>query len=216
MIDVRQQIDSVHRRVGRRALEAGDARVLTVSRTFGAPLDEVWSACTDPERIPQWFLPVSGDLREGGHYQLEGNAGGTIERCEPPAGFAATWEYRDEISRIAVALTPVDGGTRFELEYLAHAGDERWAEYGPGAVGIGWDLMLVGLTLYLSTGAPVDPREVMAWQASEDGVRFVSSSSEAWYEAAVASGADPAQARLAAYRTTAFYTGADEPGGGTA
>ena len=44
----------------------------------------MWDACTDPERIGRWFLPVSGDLRLGGRYQLEGNAGGEILRCEPP------------------------------------------------------------------------------------------------------------------------------------
>lgn len=38
----------------------------------------MWDACTDPERIPRWFLPISGDLRLNGRYQLEGNAGGAI------------------------------------------------------------------------------------------------------------------------------------------
>ena len=33
-----------------------------------AAIDDVWDACTNPERIPRWFLPVSGDLRLGGRY----------------------------------------------------------------------------------------------------------------------------------------------------
>ncbi|GJF21685.1 SRPBCC family protein [Streptomyces sp. HO565] len=216
MIDVTQQIDSVRRQVGKRAFKAGEARVLTVGRTYDTPLDDVWDACTDPRRIPQWFLPVSGDLRRGGHYQLEGNAGGTIESCEPPKSFGATWEYGEEVSWIELRLTPGEGGTRFELEYLAHVDDERWAEFGPGAVGIGWDLMLVGLTMYLSSGGtPVDPEEVAAWSASEAGRRFVLSSGEAWYGADVASGTDPASARAKADRTAAFYTGDTGAAGAT-
>ncbi|MGH3231659.1 MAG: SRPBCC domain-containing protein, partial [Streptosporangiaceae bacterium] len=92
MIDVTEQISAVRREVGGRMLEAGQARVITVSRSYPAELTDVWDACTSPERIPRWFLPVSGELKEGGRYQLGGNAGGTITRCDPPYGFDATWE----------------------------------------------------------------------------------------------------------------------------
>ena len=93
MIDVTQQINSVRRVVGTRVLDAGQARAVTISRTYAAAIEDVWDACTNAERIPRWFLPVSGDLRLGGHYQLQGNAGGTIERCDPPKSFFATWEF---------------------------------------------------------------------------------------------------------------------------
>lgn len=49
----------------------------------------------------------------------------------------------------------------------------------------------------------------------QDGRRFLTASSEAWYEASVASGTDPAQARAAADRTTAFYTGTPAAGART-
>jgi uncharacterized protein YndB with AHSA1/START domain len=39
-----------------------------VSRSYPAELADVWDACTNPERIPRWFLPVSGELKEGGRY----------------------------------------------------------------------------------------------------------------------------------------------------
>jgi len=48
----------------------------------------------------------------------------------------------------------------------------------------------------------------------EEGHRFLAASSDAWYEASVAFGTDPAEARAAADRTTAFYTGTPEPGAG--
>ena len=92
-IDVNEHISAVRRQVGTRTLEAGQARVVTLSRTYGAPVDDVWDACTSVERIPRWFLPITGDLRVGGRYQLQGNAGGTVERCEAPNSFGATWEF---------------------------------------------------------------------------------------------------------------------------
>ena len=125
MIDVSQQINAVRRQVGTRVLEAGEARTVTVSQSYASPIEDVWDACTNPERIPRWFLPISGDLRVGGRYQLEGNAGGTIERCDPPSSFAATWEFGDQVSWIEVRLTAEPGArTLLALEHIAHVDDE--------------------------------------------------------------------------------------------
>ena len=100
------------------------------------------------------------------------------------------------------------GGTRFELEHTAHVKDEWWAQFGPGATGVGWDLGFMGLGLYLASGgsAAVDPAEVAAWSASDEGRQFITLASQRWCEASVASGEDPAAAQAAADRTTAFYT----------
>lgn len=208
MIDVSEQISAVRREVGGRVLDAGEARVVTISRTYPAELADVWDACTNPERIPRWFLPVSGALKEGGHYQLEGNAGGTVTRCDPPHGFDATWEMGGDVSWIELRLADGhDGTTLFQLHHIAHVDDERWARFGPGAVGVGWDSGLIGLYLHLTTGRTLDPAEAAAWAVSEDGHRFLAGSSDAWCAASVAFGTDPARARAAADRTTAFYTG---------
>jgi uncharacterized protein YndB with AHSA1/START domain len=207
-IDVEHQISAVERTIGDRVLEAGAARVLTTSQSYDATLDELWDACTSAERIPRWFLPVSGDLRVGGRYQLEGNASGTIERCDPPRSFAATWEYGGEVTWIEVRLEPEgDARTRFTLEHVAHVDDSRWLEYGPGAVGVGWDLALMGLGLHLATGAANDPAEGAAWMATTEGVEFITLSSRGWADANIAAGTDAAGARAAEARTTAAYTG---------
>ena len=78
MTDVTEEINAIRRAVGTRTLEAGEARVVTVSRSYATTLDDLWDACTNGERIPRWFLPVRGDLRVGGRYALERNASGTI------------------------------------------------------------------------------------------------------------------------------------------
>lgn len=210
MIDVKHQISEVRREIGSKVLEAGEARVITVSQTYRATVEDVWDACTSPERIQRWFLPVSGDLQVGGRYQLEGNASGTVERCDPPHSFAATWEFGGESSWIEVRLSEQPGGrTQLELEHVAHVTDELWAQFGPGAVGIGWDLALMGLAQHLSTGESVDPQEAAAWSASAEGREFISLSSEQWAQASITAGTPAAEAHAAAERTTGFYTGAD-------
>jgi uncharacterized protein YndB with AHSA1/START domain len=207
MIDVTQQINAVRRQIGSRMLEAGEARVSTISQTYGATLEDVWDACTNPERIPRWFLPISGDLQLNGRYQLEGNAGGVVERCDPPKSFAATWEFGGQMSWIEVRLTPEgEGRTRFELEHVAHVSDELWAQYGPGATGIGWDGALVGLARHLAGAPPVDPQKAQEWMLSPEGKRFSTLSGQRWCEADIAFGTDEAAARAAAERSIAFYT----------
>jgi uncharacterized protein YndB with AHSA1/START domain len=209
MIDVTHRINAVARTVGTRTLAAGEARVVTVARSFPYPVEEVWDACTTAERIERWLMPVSGELRLGGRYQLEGNAGGVVERCDPPRSFDATWEYGGDVSWIELRLEPEGDGTRFTLEHIAHVDDTRWAEFGPGAVGVGWDSMILGLTLYLEGDTSITPAEAMAWLVSPEGVRFVTESSAAWCAAAIAAGDEPEAAEAAAKRTTAAYTGTE-------
>jgi uncharacterized protein YndB with AHSA1/START domain len=201
------EIDAAHRTVGAGDRDGRPTRVLTVRRTYPADPADVWDAVTTAERIPRWFLPVTGDLRVGGRYQLEGNAGGVVEACDPPRSFSVTWEFGGDVSWLEVDLSPVDGGTEVELRHIAPVDDERWTEYGPGAVGVGWDLGLRGLLLHLESGRPVDPAAFQAWTGSADGRSYVTGSSDAWCAASVAAGEDAAAARSAADRTTAAYTG---------
>ncbi|MGB3437825.1 MAG: SRPBCC domain-containing protein [Actinophytocola sp.] len=207
MIDVAEQINAVSRKLGSRVFGPGEARVSIMSQAYDADVDDVWDACTNPERLPRWFLPVTGDLKIGGKYQLEGNAGGTIERCDPPKGFFATWEFNGMVSWIEVRVGPEsDGRTRLELEHTAHVDDDLWAEYGPGATGIGWDLVFWGLTNHLAPGGPaVTPENAEAWAASPGGVAFVTAAAERWRLAHVESGTAEETAKAAAERVTAFY-----------
>ncbi|GAA4228139.1 SRPBCC family protein [Actinomadura meridiana] len=206
MIEVTGQINAVTRRVGERVLEAGTARTVTLAQTYDTDVDDLWDAVTSPDRIRRWFLPVSGDLRLGGRYALEGNASGTIERCDPPKSFFATWEFAGQTSWIDVRLTPEgDGRARLELEHIAHVSD-HWEEFGPGAVGIGWDLGLVGLALHLPSGDDVTDLG-KEWIATEEAREFMRQSGESWFAAHVAAGDDEADCRAAADRTLAAYTG---------
>ena len=204
-IDIASNIAAVDRRVENRDHEGRPARVVVAGRSFPAPVTDVWDAITNPERIPRWFLPISGDLRLGGRYQLEGNAEGEITACEPPHHLALTWEFGGEVTWVDVRLAEEPGGgTRLRLEHGAHADDERWAEFGPGAVGVGWDLGLLGLDQHLSTGGSV---EGGTWMSTPEGKAFMRGSSDGWGQASIAAGTQEDAALAAAGRTAAAYTG---------
>ncbi|WP_029114053.1 SRPBCC family protein [Mycobacterium sp. URHB0044] len=207
-VDVDHQINAVQRTVGTRTLDAGEAHVVTVSQIYDTDAADLWDAVTNVERIPRWLMPISGDLKVGGSYQLEGQAGGTIQTCDPPKNFTATWEYGGNVSWIEVSIG-ADGPDRARLtvEHIAHVDDEMAQQFGPGAVGIGWDSMVLGLAIHLSTGESIDPSVGQQWTTTEDGRRFLTLSSEAWYAANVSAGEDPATARASADRCLKAYLG---------
>ncbi len=211
-IDVDHQINAVQRNLGAREIETGKAHVVTVSQCYDTDPEDLWDAVTNIERIPRWFLPISGDPKVGGSYQLEGQAGGTILTCDPPKNFTATWEFGGKVSWIDVSIISEGSGqARLLLEHIIPtADDEIWREFGPGAVGMGWDSMLLGLALHLATGETIDPSFGQQWTGTEDGRRFLTLSGEEWYAAGVAFGVQSATARAMADRCLKAYLG-EEP-----
>nr|BFE84420.1 hypothetical protein GCM10020093_070210 [Planobispora longispora] len=155
MIDIAAQIEAVHREVGTRSTEDGEVVGLLLRRDYDAPVQDVWEALTDPDRVKRWFYPLSGDLRPGGDFQLEGNAGGRILSCEAPRLLKVT--FGAETSVLEVRLSPGgEGATTLELEHtvpLAMAGSGAGALY----VGPGWDGGLLALGLFLEGEVAGDP-----------------------------------------------------------
>jgi len=191
--------------------DGAPTKIAVARRAYATDRDDLWDAVTSPERIRRWFLPVTGDLAVGGRYQLEGNAGGTVERCAAPEGFAVTWEFAGSVSWLTVSLAPAVDGTVLELVHEASVPQELWDQYGPGATGVGWDLGLMGLGLHVADpSTPIDPQVAEAWSLSPDGVAFARLAATGWADAAVADGDSPEAARAAAERTVAFYTTAPE------
>jgi uncharacterized protein YndB with AHSA1/START domain len=191
-------------RTGSRGGES--TKIAVARRTYPTDRADLWDAVTNADRIPRWFLPIEGDLRVGGRYQLVGNAGGVVERCDAPSSFAATWEMGGMISWLEVTLTPAEEGTTLELVHESAVDPDMWGEYGPSAVGIGWDSGLLGLGLHLASGEPVDPELAATFLLTPEGLAFARESAAGWADAAVADGDDPLQARQAAERTVLAYT----------
>src|SRR5262245_27247338 len=188
------------------------ARAAIAIRTYDPTVDDLWDAITTPERLARWFLHVEGDLTLGGRYQLKGNASGTITRCERPVALDLTWEIMGGTSWVNLRLAPDRDKARLTLEHIAHKegiGEQHLKQYGPGAVGIGWDLALNGLKRHVANPrVAIDPAAFEAWTLSSEGKAFIRQCGEAWGAAHTASGEDPDEARAKAERTIAFYTGA--------
>jgi len=109
----------------RRRIPAGEARVAVFERTYDAPIEDVWAACTDPDRLRRWYVPVTGDLRVGGRFEQAGMGSGEIVRCEPPHRLALSLGGggADEID---LRLSTGDrGGTVLELQHATTIDQHR-------------------------------------------------------------------------------------------
>ena len=186
--------------------DGAPTRIAVARREYPTDAADLWNALTDAERIPRWFLPVTGDLRVGGRYALEGNASGVVESCDAPRSFAVTWEMMGQPSWLTVNLTPTGRGTELELVHEAHVPEEFWGVYGPGAVGIGWDGALMGLGLHLATGGTVTGEEAETLPFTDEGRAFYRAAADGWTDAAIAAGEDADAMRAAGDGAYAFYT----------
>jgi len=125
MTDILDAFNAAQREISRSRIQSGDAWRVTLRRTYHAPIEDVWDAITNPDRLRRWFLPVTVEPRLGGKFQLEGNAGGEIIGCEPPRLLRVTWAFGEnitekDINEVEVRLSAApDGGTLFELSHSA-------------------------------------------------------------------------------------------------
>jgi uncharacterized protein YndB with AHSA1/START domain len=175
MIDIANHLKAIHRAVGRRPAASGELVSVVLRRVYDAAIEDVWDAVTDPVRVRRWFLPLTGDLRVGGAFQLEGNAGGEILGCEPPRLLRVT--FGGPASLVEVRLS-ADGADTTVLE-LEHTVPIELAGSGAGAlfVGPGWDGALMALALFLDGEAGDDP---VAAADSPEGREFAAQSVHAW------------------------------------
>ncbi len=183
MIDIIPQIEAIEREVASRSSERGEFVSVLLRRAYRASVEDVWDAVTDPERIRRWFMPVSGDLREGGDFQLEGNAGGRILRCDAPTLLRVT--FGSDTSLVELRLT-ADGDDATTL-VLEHTVPMEMAGSGAGAlyVGPGWDGAFLALGLFLAGEVIGDP---VAAASSPEAQAFSRQSIDAWTAAVEASG----------------------------
>ncbi|HEX2105267.1 MAG TPA: SRPBCC family protein [Solirubrobacteraceae bacterium] len=171
-----------------------DARVLLIRRTYDAAVEDVWDACTDPERISRWFRPVTGDLRPGGTFSIQHNASGEILRCEPPRLLRLSWMYGDQpASQVELRLATAASGAATVLE-LEHSAISRRVDVAGRAVdpilndaatgiwglGTGWELPLsFGLEQYLRGALP--DRPAAEWfEVTDEVLGFADRTGAAW------------------------------------
>jgi uncharacterized protein YndB with AHSA1/START domain len=142
-----------------RKLPAGDARVAVFHRTYPTSIEDLWDACTNPERLSRWYVPVTGDLRLGGEFEQVNMGSGIIVACEPPRHF--TLSLAGGVDEIDVRLRHTDDPDVTTLE-LQHATTCDSHEIGGQlydaifCMGGGYYPRLLALELHLRGALPGD------------------------------------------------------------
>jgi uncharacterized protein YndB with AHSA1/START domain len=183
MIDILGQIDAIDREVTRSQGHTGEEVVVLIRRTYDSAITDVWEALTDPDRVKRWFMPLGGELRPGGSFQLEGNASGDIVECEPPHRFKVTFGGPTSLVELRL-ISEDEDRTSLELE---HTVPIEMAQSGAGAlyVGPGWDGGFVALDLYLRGEVAEDP---VAAAGSPEAIELSRQSVRIWTDVVRRSG----------------------------
>ncbi|GAA1491093.1 SRPBCC domain-containing protein [Brachybacterium sacelli] len=207
--------------VTRTVSPAKNGNTVSLAQSFAVAPEELWSALTIGDHLGAWFGRASGEVVEGGRYELpDMETSGRVVAVDAPHRLLLTWEFGNSVSEMELLVTPEEadegtGGedtgprTRFTLRHTVPA-DAHWATFGPAATGCGWDGALYGLALHLEDPSAPLLAELGAFAASPEGAAFTRATADAWFTAHVASGADKKPARKASVRTAAFYLG-EEP-----
>ncbi len=95
--------------------------VVRVEDVYDTDIDDVWKACTTPERLARWIAEVSGDLRVGGTVHAVFTSTWTgparIEVCDAPHHLLLTTEPEtDDETQIEAWLTADGSRTKLVVE----------------------------------------------------------------------------------------------------
>ena len=140
-----------------------------VEDVYDTDIEDLWQACTTPERLARWIAHVSGDLHQGGtvHAVFTSTWSGParIDACDAPHHLLVTTQPgTDDEAEIEAWLTPQGGGTKLVVE-------ERGLPLGALHFhGAGWQVHLEDLARSLATGRDAhaggwsEQKPAPAWQ----------------------------------------------------
>lgn len=92
-----------------------------VEDLYGTDIDDLWQACTSPQRLSRWIARVDGDLRVGGTIQAVFTSSWTgaarVDVCDAPHHLLLTTDPDTvEEGQIEAWLTEEGSGTRLVVE----------------------------------------------------------------------------------------------------
>lgn len=134
--------------------EVPDGVRLQFRRSWPDPIDDVWSALTEPDRTLRWIGSYEGERRVGGsgaftmtHEEEPGSEPLQIVECDPPRRLVVEWQ--NELGwRVELDLTESDGGTVLLFTQVFPAGTDV-PDYA-----LGWHWYLDKLGAEVSGGTP--------------------------------------------------------------
>ncbi|MET1005646.1 MAG: SRPBCC domain-containing protein [Propionibacteriaceae bacterium] len=132
-----------------------------VEDVYDTDINDLWQACTTPERLARWIAEVSGDLREGGTVHVVFTSTWTgpakIEICDAPHHLLITAEPgADDQTQMEAWLTAECSRTRLVVEERGLPVDKLHF------YGAGWQVHLEDLGRSLVSDGPA---HVGGWSA---------------------------------------------------
>jgi uncharacterized protein YndB with AHSA1/START domain len=126
--------------------------VLVQTRELRAPIEDVWAAITEPERLARWIGTWEGDPATGSvtfamtfEGQVEGDTM-TIRVCEPPHRLHVSTQVGEDWWLLDLDLTHLDGVTTLRFSQAAIPAEQVCP------IAAGWDYYLDRL-VDVETGA---------------------------------------------------------------
>ena len=120
-----------------------DGQDLILTRTYRAPIEDVWAGITESDRTARWFGPWKGEAGPGRTIQVQLAyedeqpwADFTIDACTPPRHLSLRTVDEHGSWHLEAALTEHDGRT--ELVFTHHLTSPEIA----GEAGPGWEYYL--------------------------------------------------------------------------
>jgi len=94
---------------------------IRVEDMYDTEIEDLWEACTDPERLARWIAEISGDLRVGGAihatFTSTWTGPGRVEICDRPHHLLLTMDPgTDDETQIEAWLATEGDKTRLVIE----------------------------------------------------------------------------------------------------
>lgn len=131
--------------------------VVRVEDVYDTDIDDLWDACTKPERLARWIAQVTGDPRQGGTvhatFTSTWSAPMRIDVCEAPHHLMVTSEPESsEEGQLEAWLTSEGSKTRLVVEDRGIPVEELPFHAA------GWQVHLEDLGRSLASGASAHPQ----------------------------------------------------------